>query len=68
MMGAVALQECFPAGCGALGIGDGRIAVDDLLTVLDVGPHGRSSPTRQAWSARARPIPLTPQDPGSRGH
>jgi hypothetical protein len=39
-----AFRECFPAGRGPLGVGDGRIAAGDLLAVLDIGPDGEPVP------------------------
>ena len=38
------LRECFPAGRGPVGVGDGRIAAGDLLAVLGVGPDGEPIP------------------------
>jgi hypothetical protein len=53
-------RECFAAGRGPLGVGDGRItAAGDLLAVLDVGPDGEPIPGRPAAHTTqcSRPLP-----------
>jgi hypothetical protein len=53
-------RECFAAGRGPLGVGDGRItAAGDLLAVLDAGPDGEPIPGRPAAHTTqcSRPLP-----------